>query len=518
MMNETIIASKQKHIAIFGATGYIGTKIIIELYNRGHHMTVFARNTRKLSYINEDCGLLENANTRICISDIELERKEYENIKKLLENVDAVYYLVHSLNIEKGSFLNKDNDLAELIAGAAEEAGVKQIIYLGGLGIDTLRKPLSEHLKSRQETADYLRHRHKHVTEFRAGVIIGEGSASFELIRALAEKLPFIPVLGKDEGLCQPIFVNDVVDYLLHALLNPLYYGKIAEIGCDEQVHYSEMVKRYSKIELNQNLALIPIPLASVWLTPQVISWFASRMSGMPYILIYRLIEGAYCDAVIGEYDVKKIDPNNPIKPTPLNDAIAIAAKRCEQEYVNSSWSTPYEMSVFNKAIIKQFPFVTSREKHGLIFDEYSKKISMQEVEHVFDNIKNIGRKNKYYSTHWLWQVRGFIDQMMGGPGLNKWARRSPKLMRVGDRIDFWVVTYYVNRPNLKVLRLKANMKTPGTAWLQFSIERIDGGDEALLTLRPYFDPDGIFGYVYWYSLYFIHKIIFNQMINNLTK
>jgi len=507
-----------KHIAIFGASGYIGTKVLIELYNLGHYVTIFVRNSRQMSFLNDECALFDNTNTRICIASITIEDKEYSNISKLLYGVNAVYYLIHSLNIEKGNFLNADNHLAELVAAASEEAGVKQIIYLGGLGADKPDKPISKHLKSRQETANHLRLRHHCVTEFRAGVIIGEGSASFELIRALGDKLPFIPDLGKEEGYCQPIFINDVIDYLTHALLNPLYYKQIVEIGCGEDIQYSDIVKRYAKVNLQKNLLLVPIPFANLWLTPEVISWFASRMSGMPYILIYRLIEGAYCDAIVEEFPAKNINDTYLIQTTPLDEALTIASERCEEGYINSLWSTPYELSVLNEKTKKQLGFITSQEKNGLIFDEYSQKIPMDKADFIFSRVKGIGGKNGYYSLSFLWKIRGFIDTLLGGPGLNNWVRRSPKLMRVGDRIDFWVVTYYMNQPNRKVLRLKASMKTPGNAWLQFSIEPIEQTDEALFIMRPYFDPEGIFGDLYWYSLYFIHKIIFKQMVKNLTK
>ncbi len=508
----------KKHIAIFGSTGYIGTKILIELYNRGYRVTLFARNIRKLFYLNDDCQLLLHKFPNLCLVETPVEESRYEQIKDALVGVDAVYYLVHSLNIENGSFLNKDNHIADLVATAARQAGVEQIIYLGGLGVNTSEAPLSEHLQSRHETGDHLRSSHPNVTEFRAGVIIGEGSASFELIRSLGTKLPFIPDLGEHEGYCQPVFVNDVIDYLLYGLLNPRYYGKIAEIGCEEVLHYSDIVKVYAKSVNNKHLSTIRLPFINLLLTPKVISWFASRMSGMPYILIYRLIEGSNSNAVVHDYPLKGIDPDAPVKPLSLKEAIRISAKRCEEGFINSLWSTPYELSVLNAEKKKQFFYATSQETDNLIFDEYAKEIPSETVNAVFERIKSIGGKNGYYSTHWLWEVRGIIDMIFGGPGLNQQVRRSPKLLRVGDHIDFWVVTYYKNTPRQKVLRLKANMKTPGNAWLQFSIEQPEGDSKALLILRPYFDASGIFGYLYWYSLYFIHKIIFKQMLNNLAK
>ena len=507
-----------KHIAIFGPTGYIGTKVIIELYNKGYKLTLFTRNLRKLLYMQDDCELLMPKQSGICLMETEIKQANYEEIKNALEGVDAIYYLIHSLNISNGNFINQDNEMAELISSAAKEAHVEQIIYLGGLGVDNPDHPLSDHLKSRHETGEHLRKYHQNVTEFRAGVIIGEGSASFELIRALSVKLPFIPQLGKDEGYCQPIFVNDVIEYLLYALLNQKYYGKIAEIGCDEVYHYSDIVKIYAEVVNHKYLKSFTIPFANIILHPYIISWFASRMSGMPYILVYRLIEGAFCDAIVYDFPINNIDPNVPIKPLSFKESLRIAAKRSEEGYIHSIWSIPFEQSVLNSKTKKQFYKLSSQEVDGLIHDEFSITINAKDMDKVFNRIKSIGGKNGYYSTQWLWKVRGFIDTLMGGPGLNNCVRRNPKLLRVGDHIDFWIVTYYKNAPNHKVLRLKANMKTPGNAWLQFSIDRIKGDSKAVVSMRPYFDPSGIFGYIYWYSLYPIHKIIFNQMIRNIVK
>ncbi len=359
----------QRHIAIFGVTGYIGTKTLIELYNRGDRITLFARNVRKLHYLNDEFELLQAKGTTLCIVETAIEDQHYDLIRDALRGVDAVYYLVHSLNIDHGSFLNKDNHMADLVATAADEAKVKQIIYLGGLGSDTQDTPLSKHLQSRHETGDHLRSFHQAVTEFRAGIIIGEGSASFELIRSLGTKLPLIPDLGKKEGYCQPIFVNDVIAYLLHALLDPRYYGKIAEIGCNEVVHYSEMIKVYARSVNKRHIVSISLPFVDVLLTPGVISWFASRLSGMPYILIYRLVEGTYSHAIVHDLPVKAIDPLSTISPLPLEEAMKIAAQRSEEGFINSLWSTPYELSVLNKERKKQLLSLGSQETDGLIYD-----------------------------------------------------------------------------------------------------------------------------------------------------
>ncbi len=508
--------SKTQHIAIFGPTGYIGTKILINMYNRGHRLSLFSRNTRKLSYLQDECMLLMSREPRICIIEQFLEARHIEQIIDGLQGVDVIYYFIHSLNMDHGNFVNKDNELADLVAGAAKTAGVKQIIYLGGLGVDTPEAPMSPHLRSRQETGEHLRMHHPCVTEFRAGVIIGAGSASFEIVRNLGTKLPFLPQLPGYPGLCQPIFVDDVVTYLVHALRNPLYYNQIAEIGAKDVFSYSQMVEEFALINQNKKLKTIPLPLINQLLTPRVIAWFASRMTPLPFVLVEPLVEGMHSLAIVGEYPIGRIDPKPPLSPKPFREAVPIAIERIETGTMDSVWSIPYELSVFNAQQKKQFLYFTSTEIEGMLYEECSRTIDADEITAVFDRVKQIGGKTGYYSARWLWEARGLIDKVFGGTGLSP-TRRRPDLLRVGDRLDFWVVTFYKNTPKEKILRLKADMKTPGNAWLQFAVKRSPENHEAIFNLRAYFEPSGIWGYIYWYSLYFIHKYIFKEMTRNIV-
>lgn len=512
------INNRKTHIAIFGSTGYIGTKLVRSLYNRGYKLTLFSRNTRKLDYLQSECFLLEHNNPNICVVNQLLEEQYFNNIVDNLQGVDVVYYLVHSLYIgEKSNFLNKDNQLATLVAKACTKAGVKQIIYLGGLGVDRLEAPISKHLLSRQDTANYLRKNHNCVTEFRAGVIIGAGSSSFEIIRNLGNKLPFLPKLAGVEGLCQPIFVDNVNDYLIYSKLNSLYYNQIIEIGSPNVMTYSEMIKEFAKDIRGVELKTIPLPIINRLLNTSVLSFIISHMTNMPYLLIKRLLEGMNSYAIISDYPIEKIDPNCPIKVKTFKESIVIATNRLENAIFQSIWSVPYELSVLNSEKKTQFLNLTSKEIEGMLFEEYSVKIDINDMDKIFDTIKTIGGKRGYFSPKWLWEVRGFIDRILGGSGLSP-NYRDPRLLRVGDRIDFWVVTYYKNWKNHKVLRLKANMKTPGTAWLQFVIQSSKNKKEATLTLSAYFEPKGIGGYLYWYSLYFIHKFIFKYMVQDIIK
>lgn len=507
----------KKHIAIFGPTGYIGTKMLINLYNKEHRLTLFSRSIRKLSFLQDDCILLKSKEPRICVIKQFLEERYFDDIVDSLKGVDAIYYLIHSLNMHDGSFTNKDNELASLVAKAAKKADVKQIIYLGGLGVDTQEIPLSQHLKSRQETANYLRIHHPCVTEFRAGVIIGAGSASFEIIRNLGTKLPFLPELPGAEGLCQPIYVDDVIEYLIHALFNEKYYNQIAEIGSKDIFRYSEMVEKFVDITHCKKLVKVPLPIVNKLLTPSLIAWFTSKMSSLPAILIEPLVEGMNSLAIIGEYDVKKIDPDFDFKPLNFCEAVPIAIERIEKGTMDSVWSVPYEISVFNEKNKKQFLNFTSKEIEGMLYEECVNEINVNELDPVFEQAKRIGGKTGYFSPRWLWEIRGFIDKIFGGPGLSLYKKRA-ELLRVGDRLDFWVVTFYKNNKYEKVLRLKAKMITPGNAWLQFVIKYSESDNKAIFSLRAYFEPSGVWGYIYWYSLYFIHKFIFKEMSKNMIE
>jgi uncharacterized protein YbjT (DUF2867 family) len=505
----------KKHIAVFGPTGYIGTKVVHGLYNLGYKLSLFSRNTRRLSYLQDDCSLLNAVEARVCIVEQFLEEEYYDQIVENLKGVDIVYYFIHSLSIKKGEFTTVDNELAALVAKTAMAAGVKQIIYLGGLGIEKPEAPLSKHLKSRHDTAEYLRKHHQCVTEFRAGVIVGAGSASFEIIRNLGLKLPFLPQLPGVEGKCQPIFVDDVISYLFHAIENEKYYNQIIEIGSKDIFTYSQMLQEFARIVKHKKLKVIPLPLVNKLLTPEVIAWFASRMTPLPYVLIEPLIEGMHSYAIVGEYGVEKIDKECGIKPKNFEEGVKIAMRRLETGTMDSVWPTPYELSVLNAKRTRQFLHFTSKEVEGMLYEECSQIISADEMDAIFETVKDIGGSRGYFSPYWLWQIRGLIDKIVGGPGLAKFKRHS-SLLRVGDRIDFWVVTFYKNKENEKVLRLKANMVTPGNAWLQFSLKKSKNNpNEAVFDLSAFFEPFGIWGYIYWYSLYFIHKFIFKDMVKN---
>jgi uncharacterized protein YbjT (DUF2867 family) len=500
----------QHKIAIFGATGYIGMIVAEMLANTSVHAKLFVRNKRRVKYLIKKCK-----NLGVC--DTELTEDNIDELSQDLQGYDTVVYLIHSMTADNGSsFAKKDDLLASIVGHASKKAGVANIVYLSGLGIDNPRHPLSIHLASRQHTAVELQKFGVPVTELRAGVIIGAGSASFEIIRNLGTKLPIFPKLSIETGLCQPIDVDSVINYIFEAIANEKFKGNILEIGCKEVYRYSEMVKIFSEEVKHRPMPYIKLPIIEQFLSKGLISWVISRATSLPLQLTKPLIGGIDSYAIVGEHPVSKYDPECKVEPITYSEAIAIAADRENKGQTISLWGLPIENQVYDKKESNHFKFsYNATEINGMLYEERSMKLTDEEIEPVFSEIKRIGGKNGYWSPHWLWKIRGWIDSLIGGPGLSGRIRNYSEV-REGERMDFWTISRHIDRVNLKKLRLKARMKSPGNAWLEFTISKTDEGN--IFVLRAYFEPSGMWGYAYWYSLYFVHKYMFTEMINNIYK
>jgi len=476
-------------VVILGASGYIGLRLSKKLKSNKNKLVLFNRNREKISW-------LEDENTKVY--DIEFEKRNEEELIALFKNADIVYYLIHSMSEENMEFENKDIQLAKFISKVSTQANVKKIVYLGGLG--NKEENLSIHLRSRQETGRTLANDFNNVKEYRAGIIIGAGSSSFEIVRTLATKLPFVPVFWRKEGLCEPIFVDDVISLLKSELKNNIVDNCIFEIGCGEQITYSNLVKKYANEVIGRDIKKINLFFLEKIVTPKIIGKIISIMTGQPKELVVPLIYGVKNDAIVN----KKIKLKRMVG---LDLALKLAAKRERSGQILSVWDFPTNLSNFKNCKKKIFG---TKEKEGLLYEEVS--LDIHSPKRIFEEVQNIGGKNCYWSVPILWSIRGYIDRLFGGLGLNKHYKRSSKELHQGDRIDFWVVEYFKDNPNEKVLRLRSEMKTPGEAWLQFSIVN------KKFYLRAFFEPSGIWGYLYWYSLYPIHKFIFKQMARNIVK
>jgi len=495
-------------IAIFGSNGYIGNRLTRALYNEGYKLTLFARNIRNLEYLNTNNPFFCGVNPNVCVVEQELGIAYFDEIVENLKGMDVVFYLIHSLTETKQDYRKKDNDLASLVAMAATKAGVKQIIYLGGFG-DKNSPSTSKHLISRQETADYLRKYHNNVTEMRAGIIIGAGSMSFELIKTTAESVPVLPKF-ENEGKANITFVDDIITALVKVIDNEEYFNKIVEIGSDEALTYSDMVKIYAKEVLHKDIKTINLPTMILKFIekPSFLAFIMSRISGIESHVIKPLIESIHSEALMGKYRDMKLVPN----PTDYITAITIATKRIEECAIECKWNVPYEYSVFNLYKVKQFS--TALKNGDLLKEKVKRKIPANKVEQVFYNLKSLNYKGcGYFSPMWMWKTRAVIDRIIGGRGLGKRVVK-PENVRVGDAFDFWVVTSLKDTKNEKLIRFKSTMKMPGVGWLQGRIVKQD--DEYIFSLTAYFLPTNSVSYIYWYSFFFVHKYIFDEMYNNL--
>lgn len=501
---------KYHRIAIFGATGYIGMILSEALANTPIHAKMFVRNKRRVKYLIKKCK-----NLTVC--DAELSNKNIQQLSQELQGYDTVVYLIHSMTKENAqNFELQDDLLASVVGKSAKQAGISNIVYLSGLGVPQNGHKLSKHLASRQHTAVELKKFGVPVTELRAGVIIGAGSASFEIIRNLGTKLPIFPKLSIETGLCQPIDVDSVIQYIFEAIHNTKLHGNVIEIGCEETYKYSQMVKIFATEVKHRTMPYIKLPIIEKLITKNLISWVISRATSLPIELTKPLIGGIDSYAIIKDNPITKYDPECSIKPLSYLDAIKLATDRENTGQTISLWGLPIENQVYDKKESSHFKFqYNATEINGMLYEERSLKLKDEEIEPVFKEIKRIGGKNGYWSPQWMWKIRGLIDSALGGPGLSGRIRNYSEV-REGERMDFWTISRHIDRVNLKKLRLKARMKTPGNAWLEFTITKREDGN--FLILRAYFEPSGIWGYMYWWSLYFVHKYIFTVMINNIYK
>ncbi len=518
----------KKEVAIFGATGYVGLILVNRLIKENISLKLFIRNKRRLRYLKEQGNF--------CSCDIPIERQNEDVIADELAFCDVVYYLIHSMSPVNDSFEDIDNELARVVAAASEKAGIRQIIYLGGLGIEKEGHPLSSHLKSRQITGEMLRSTGVSVTEIRAGVIIGAGSVSFEMIRALALKLPFIPELAYNKGLCQPVDIDDVVSYLFHVYLHPVFMGQIIEVGMDEAYGYDEMITLFAKHGKHRRIYRLSLPYLEYIFTKNLVVRIISFLSAVPYEVARPLVEGMDSLSIKGEYAYESIHTSCPLTVdisrknalingdfnviTPLSflESIKKASNYEREGRVESYWSVPLELQVLSKEKEK-FLYTDHYEKNGLLFEKRVRTVQADDVEKIFGEVKKIGGDHGYWSPQWMWSIRALSDKLMGGPGLDTGRRMHEHETRIGERIDFWVVTDYLDIADKKVLTLKARLKSPGNSWLQFALIREEKDHTAWkFMLRAYFEPFGLLGYAYWYSLFFVHKYIFTKMIDTIIE
>jgi uncharacterized protein YbjT (DUF2867 family) len=473
-------------VLVSGSTGYIGGRLVPRLLQAGYRVRCLVRDPARLQ------GRPWLDQVQVVAGDV----LRPETLDSAMAGVAAAYYLVHSMAGGQG-FHERDLTAARYFGSAAARAGVSRIIYVGGLGDPETE--LSQHLRSRQETGDALRESGVPVTEFRAGVIVGSGSISFELIRYLIERLPVMVCPRWLYTCIQPIGIRNVLEYLIAALDTPESTGEIIEIGGADVLTYGDMMLGYAKAR-GLKRRLIPVPV----LTPRLSSYWVHLVTPIPAAIAEPLIEGLRNEVVVRDDKARRIFPE--IKPFDYQTAVELALARLDSGEVETMWSDAL-MTTQGDA-----PAVVLSTLEGLNLEHRQLQVPASAAT-VYRAFAGLGGARGWLYMNWVWHLRGLLDRLVGGVGMRR-GRRDPDNLRVGEALDFWRVEA-VEPAHL--IRLRAEMKVPGRAWLQFHVHP-QPGSRSLLSQTAYFAPKGVWGLVYWYGLYPIHKVIFAGMIRKIAE
>ncbi len=477
---------ENKKVLVTGATGYIGGRIVPRLLNLGYRVRLLVRDPARLQG-REWVGMVDIVQGDVFKPD---------TLSAAMDGVAAAYYMIHSMS-ENQDFHERDLIAAHNFGEAAKIAGVEQIIYLGGLGDP--QADLSEHLASRQATGLALAEAGVPVTEFRAAIIVGSGSVSFEMIRYLTERIPVMICPKWVFTRVQPIAIEDVLTYLTAALENVESRGKVIEIGGTDVFTYGDMMKGYAKLR-GLKRALIPVPV----LTPRLSSYWVHWMTPVSASITRPLVEGLRNEVIVRDETAREIFPE--ISPMDYTSAVEQALASLEAGQVETRWTDALVSSMGD------FSPVVLTTLEGMIIERRQVEIRAS-AEEIYGTFTRLGGEVGWLYFNWAWRLRGALDRILGGVGLRR-GRRDSVDIRVGDALDFWRVERV--EPG-KLLRLRAEMKVPGKAWLQFEVTPLENGNAQLIQ-SAYFAPKGLFGLLYWYILYPLHGMIFSGLIRGVKK
>jgi uncharacterized protein YbjT (DUF2867 family) len=468
-------------ILLTGATGYVGGRLLRVLEYEGHRVRCLARRPDFLKP-------KVSAGTEIVAGDV----LDPTSLGSALRGVSVAYYLVHSMG-STGSFEENDRESARNFAAAAKAERVELIIYLGALGNEG--ESLSPHLRSRQEVGHILRASGVPVIEFRASIVVGSGSLSFEMIRSLVERLPIMITPKWVSSPAQPIAIDDLLAYLTKALVLPATANRIFEIGGSDQVSYAGIMRAYAR-ERGMRIRMIPVPV----LTPFLSSLWLGLVTPLYARIGRKLIESIVHSTVVRD---KSALETFDIRPVGVDEAVRKALALEDKQFAATRWSDALSSSG-NTHVLGAGQFGTRLVDSRTVQVERSPAAAFRPIE-------RIGGNSGWYAWNWLWRVRGFVDLILGGVGVRR-GRPGADVLRVGDTIDFWRVERF--EPN-HLLRLIAEMKLPGRAWLEFEVT----GNDSTSTIRQtaIFDPVGLFGRLYWYALYPFHQLIFGGMLRRIA-
>ena len=477
-------------ILVLGATGYIGSRLVPRLLEAGYSVRALVRTPEKL------VGRTWSQHPQLQI--LQGDMFDAKSLESACQNCRAAYYLVHSMNPDISDFAAADREAAANFVRAAEQEGLEQIIYLSGLGEE--EDDLSHHLQSRSETGEVLRQGGVPVTILRAAMIIGSGSASFEILRYLVERLPIMITPRWVQTRCQPIAVRNVLTYLIGCLEVEKTRGETFDIGCEEVLNYKELMRIYAEEAGLARRLIIPVPV----LTPRLSSYWIHLVTPVPAALARPLAEGLSSPVLCRENRIRELIPQELFD---CRTAIGLALSRIQEQHVESTW--------YDAGETPPVEWISPSDPHwagGAIFVDDREMVLDLEPNKIWSVLVRIGGETGWFYANWLWQLRGMLDKLVGGVGLRR-GRRDPNQLAVGDALDFWRVAHVDAE---RRLMLVAEMKLPGEAILTFELEPVAGGTR--VRQKACYLPRGLTGLLYWWMVLPFHYFVFNGMLRGIAK
>lgn len=471
-------------ILLTGVTGYIAQRLLPVLLENGHQVVCCVRDKNRF-----DATKYNSQNLSVVEADF-LEKDSLENIP---QDIEIAFYLIHSMSTQTGDFESMEDLCAQNFKERIQKTKARQVIYLSGIINEA---ELSKHLSSRKKVEDILSNASFALTTLRAGIIVGSGSASFEIIRDLVEKLPIMITPKWLKTKCQPIAIRNVVEFLNGVIGRKETFNHSYDIGGPDILSYKDMLLRFAKIRgLNRRIFVVPV------MTPRISSYWLYFVTATSYALAKNLVNSMKVEVICEENNLTQLLG---ITLIDYNTSIKMAFDKIEQNQVLSSWKDAQTSNILKKGISQYIEVPVN----GCFKD--IRRLKVEDNKRVLDRIWAIGGKTGWYYGNWLWEIRGFIDQIFGGVGMRR-GRKSATQISPGEALDFWRVLL-ANKTEKRLL-LYAEMKLPGEAWLEFKID-----DDNTLIQTATFRPLGVLGRLYWYAVLPFHGFIFKGMITNIVQ